>query len=134
MNKNLNGKINKALDGCNETVWVYLKASNDLGANFDPYRNTGYVETFQSPIPIKAVAVHQLSGSGLVAKELGLSLTGAIEIIVNDTDKELIKNASKLKYNNQFYTTYHEALGARTLEMSRPFGMTKFTCFLQGNS
>jgi len=134
MNKNINYKINNALSDYKETIWVYLKASNTLGSNYDPYRNTGQTETFQSPIPVKAVAVHQISSTGLIAKELGLSVTGAIEIIVNDTDKELIKNAGKLKYNNQFYTTVHKALGSRTLVSPAPFNMTKFTCFIKGNS
>lgn len=133
MNRNINDKINKGLSDYKEIVWVYLKASNSLGSNYDPYRNTGYVETFQSSIPVKAI-VHQISSTGLIAKELGLSLTGAIEIIVNDTDTSLIKNASKLKYKNEFYTTYHKALGSRTLVSNLPFNMTKFTCFLEGNS
>ena len=132
MNKNINDKVNKAFKDYKETVWVYSKKSNSLGSSYDPYRNTGYVETLQSPIPVNAI-VHQISGSGLIAKELGLSLYGAIEIIVNDVDQQLIKNAEKLKYNGQLYTTYNKALGSRTLMNKRRFDMTAFTCFLEGN-
>ena len=134
MRKNINNKINKAFEGSKETIWAYPKASNSLGSDFDPYRETGYVETFGSPIPVKAIAVHQISSTGLVAKELGLSLTGAIQIIVNDTDKELVKNANKLKYNGQFYTTFHQALGSRVMMDAREFEMTSFTLFIKGNS
>ena len=133
MNKNINDKINNAFSDYKETIWVYLKASNGFGENYDPYRNTGYVETFQSPLPVNAM-VSQISPNGLIAKELGLSLTGAIEIIVNNVDQQLIKNAKKLKYNGQFYTTFNKALGSRMLMSSRRFDMTAFTCFLEGNS
>ena len=133
MNKNIQNQINNALSDYKETVWVYLKATNSLGANYDPFRNTGYVETFQSPIPVKAI-IHQISSTGLIAKELGLSLTGAIEIIVNNVDSSAIKNASKLKYNGQFYTTYNKALGNKTLISPLRFNMTKFICFVEGNS
>ena len=134
MRKDINKKINKALKGCTETVWAYIKDSNSLGSNYDPYLNVGQVETFQSPIPVKALSVHHISNDGLIAKELGLGLIGAIDIVVNDIDKELIKNASKIKYNNQFYTTYHKALGSRALMIPRSFETTKFTLFIIGNS
>ena len=134
MRRNINDKINKAFEGSKETIWAYPKASNSFGSNFDPIRNTGYVTTFQSPIPVKAVAVHQISSTGLVAKELGLSLTGAIQVIVNNTDKEIIKNSDKIKYNGQFYTTFHEALGSRVMMDAREFEMTSFTLFIKGNS
>jgi len=134
MRKNINNKINKVFEGSKETLWAYPKGANSFGSNFDPIRNTGYVEAFDSPIPVKAVAVHQISNTGLVAKELGLSLTGAIQVIVNDTDKELVKNAGKLKYNGKFYTTFHEALGSRVMMDAREFEMTSFTLFIKGNS
>lgn len=132
MRKNINDKINKALDEFKETVWVYLKKTNSVGANFDPYRNVGYVETFQSPIPVKAM-IHQISSNGLMVKELGLVSTGAIEITVNDNDASLIQNASKLEYRKKFYTTYTKALGSRTLITDVQFGMKKIVCFLEGN-
>ena len=129
---NINDKINNDLRDYKETIWVYTKASNSLGSNYDPYRNTGYVETFKSPTPIKAI-VHQISSTGLIAKELGLSLTGAINITVNDNNASLIKIASKFKYKDRFYTTFNKALGSRTLITDLPFNMTKFVCFLKGN-
>ena len=133
MDKNINNQINRALDGFKETIWVYLKSANNVGSNFDPYRNTGRVESFQSPIPVKAV-VHQISDTGLIAKELGLSTTGAIEIIVDDKDASILENASKIKYNEKMYSTYHKALGSRMMISKRPFGMTKLMCFREGNS
>lgn len=132
MRKNINDKINKALDEFKETILVYLKKTNSVGSNFDPYRNVGYVETFQSPIPVKAM-IHQISSNGLMVKELGLVSTGAIEITVNDNDASLIQNASKLEYKKKFYTTYTKALGSRTLITDVQFGMKKIVCFLEGN-
>lgn len=133
MNKNLNFTINNALHDQLETVWVYIKSGNTINTNYDPYRNTGYVETMQNPIPVKGI-IHQISSNGLIALELGLTLIGAIEIIVNDNDAELIKNASKLEYDGKMYTTFHKNLGSRVLFSDKKLGMKSITCFLLGNS
>jgi len=133
MNKNIISQINRSLDGYKQTVWVYKKATNIVSSNYDSYRNLGYSKTYQSPTPVNAV-VHQISSTGLIAKEIGLSLTGAIEIMVSGMDASLIKNASKLKYRGQFYTTFHKALGTKNLITNLPFGMKKIVCFMQGNS
>lgn len=133
MNKNISAKISKGLDDYKKTIWVYKKSTNAVSSNYDPYRETGYINSFQSPLPLKAI-VHQISGSGLIFKELGLSLTGAVEIIVKDNEAEIIKNASKLKIDNSYYTLYNERTGSRVLITQLPFGMKKIVCFVKGNS
>ena len=69
-----------------------------------------------------------------MAKELGLSLTGAVEMIGKEWEIEMIKNASKVKYDNEFYTVYNDALGSRVLINLLPFDMKKIVCFVKGNS
>lgn len=133
MNKNISTKIDKALDDYKKIIWIYKKSSNTVSSNYDPYRDIGYSSSLSSPIPIRAI-VHQISSNGLVAKELGLSVTGAIEIIATDMEASLIKNASKLKYNNNFYTIYNNALGSRVMITQLPFNRTKIVCFIKGNS
>ena len=133
MNKNIISQINNSLDGYKQTVWIYKKSSNIVSSNYDSYRNIGYSKTYQSPTPIKAV-VHQISSTGLIAKEIGLSLSGAIEIMVNNFDASLILNASRIKYNEQFYVTFHSATGSKNLVTDLPFNMKKIVCFIRGNS
>ena len=133
MNKNILSQINSGLGDYRKTVWIYKKSTNVISSNYDSYRNIGYSKTYQSPIPIKAI-VHQISPNGLVAKEIGLSESGAIEIMVNNMDAGLILNASKIKYNKQFYVTYHSAIGSKNLVTDLPFDMKKIVCFMHGNS
>ena len=133
MNKNIISQINDSLGDYKKTVWVYKKSTNVVSANYDSFRNIGYSKSYQSPTPIKAV-VHQISSTGLIAKEIGLSLSGAIEIMVNNFDASLILNASRIKYNEQFYVTFHSATGSKNLVTDLPFGMKKIVCFIRGNS
>jgi len=133
MNKNIISQINDSLGSYKKTVWIYKKSTNAISTNYDSYRETGYSKAYQSPTPILAI-VHQISSTGLVAKEIGLELSGAIEIMVSDMDAGLVMNASKIKYNKQFYVTYHSAMGSKHLITDLPFQMKKIVCFIQGNS
>lgn len=134
MNKNIQDKLSKGLDDYKKTLWVYKKSSNTISSsNYDPYRGTGYTKAFQSPIPLKVI-IHQISMNGLIVKELGLALNGAIEIICNNMEANLILTASKLKYDNKFYTVFIDALGSKTMVTDLPFNMKKIVCSIKGNS
>jgi hypothetical protein len=132
MKKYLKHNLNKALEHHKEIVWVYFKSGNTK-TNYDPYRNEGYVETFQNPLPLKLM-VHEISANGLVAKEIGLSSLGAKEFVGNDNEIDMIKNASKIKYDEQYYTPFNKAVGSKCLISSRPLGQKAIICFVEGNS
>jgi hypothetical protein len=134
MNKNISGYINNHIFKDNkEVIWVYLPGEKVPGENFDPYRNVGFIEVFQNPIPVSAL-IKQMSGNSLVAKEIGLVAIGAIEILINEKDLSLVEKAVKLQYKQKFYTVYNEALGSKVVIAKRPFNFYKVICYLQGNA
>lgn len=114
-----------------ETIWVYLKASNSKGNTYDPYREIGYTKTNQSPFPIK-VHARQLRENSLILRELGLSESGAIEIVVNEQDINFFKICQQIKYNDKIYTPFIKATGK--IQITKiPFGFFKIILFLRGN-
>ena len=133
MNKNINSQIEEAVfKQYSETVWVYLKASNSKGSNYDAYRNTGYTQTNQSPIAVKAI-VHPLSGNSLIIRELGLTEMGSIELIIKKQDKNLFKICQKIKYDEEEYSTFNKALGNRVQITKRSFDFYRVLLFKRGN-
>jgi len=129
MNRNIHNKIKETIfKEYQETVWVYLKASNAKGSNYDPYRNTGYTETNQSPEPIKA-HVRQIRDNSLVAREIGLREAGAIEIVIESSKKNIFKICEKIKYNDVEYTPFNKALGNRVQIFDSPFDFTRVVLF-----
>lgn len=133
MDKNINSQIERSVfKDYSETIWVYLKASNSKGVNYDPYRNTGYTKTNQSPIPVKAI-VHPISGNSLVARELGLKLSGSIELIIKKKDVNLFKVCEKIKYEGEEYSTFNKALGNKVQITKRSFEFYRVLLFLKGN-
>lgn len=132
MDKNLEQKIStEAFCRYCETVWVYLKGSNSLGKNFDPYRNIDTTITNDSPIPIKAI-IHQTSANGLIVKELGLTEVGSIVLIVKDSDVNALKYSQKITYNDEEYTVCSKAVGNKFQMFKRPFGFNRITIFKVG--
>jgi len=133
MNRNVHKRIKDTFfKDYDETVWVYLKASNSKSSSYDPYRNTGYTTTNQSPEPVKAY-VRQIRGNSLVARELGLTHSGAIEIVVKSSDANLFRICQKVKYNDKEYTPFNKALGDRIQIFKSPFDFTRIVLFRRGN-
>jgi hypothetical protein len=115
-----------------DTIWVYLKASNTKGVNFDKFLNIGYTQTQQSPIPVEAY-IRQLQPNSLIMRELGLTISGAIEILVANNDAELLKIAEKITYKNSDYSLYNQALGNRFQITQLPTGHSRIVLFRTGN-
>ena len=133
MDRNIHSHIvNNAFNDYSETIWVFLKASNTKGATYDPYRNTGYTKTNQSPIPVKAI-VHPISGNSLIARELGLAEMGSIELIIKKKDKNLFKICQKIEYEGEEYSPFKKALGDRVQITKRSFDFYRVLLFKKGN-
>jgi len=129
MDKNVRKHItNTVFGGYRETVWVYLKSSNIKGSNYDPYRNTGYTITSQSPEPVEAY-VRQIQGNSLIARELGLLESGAIEINIKDSDVNLFRICEKAKYDDGEYTPWNKALGNKIQIYKEKFGFNRVVLF-----
>jgi hypothetical protein len=131
--KNIKHQVQKSfLEQFSETIWVYLKKSNSMGQNFDPFRNTGYTSTLQSPIPIKAT-VRNLAPDSLIRREIGLIQIGAIEIQVEDRYADVIKIAEKIFYNDEYYTPFNKATGSQVQITKSDFEISKIILFKIGN-
>jgi len=133
MNRNTHNQIKKAIfKDYEETVWVYLKKTNTKGANYDVYRNTGHSVTNQSPEPVKAY-VRQIQGNSLIARDIGLSQSGAIEIVIESKDENLFRICEKVKYNDVLYSPFNEALGNKVQIYKSEFNFSRVVLFRQGN-
>ena len=133
MKRNIHRKLYETIfPSYSETVWVYLKASNTKSSSYDPYRNTGYTKTNQSPEPVKAY-IRQIQGNSLVAREIGLTQSGAIEIVIKSSDENLFRICQKVKYNNEEYTPFIKALGNRIQIFKSPFDFSRIVLFRVGN-
>jgi len=131
--RNIHNQIKQAIfKDYEETVWVYLKASNTKGSNYDAYRNTGYSVTNQSPEPVKAY-VRQIQGNSLIARDIGLSQSGAIEIVIEAKDENIFRICEKVKYNDVLYSPFNQALGNKAQIFKSEFNFSRVVLFRQGN-
>jgi len=89
---------------------VFLRSSKTKADNYDPYRETGYDITMQNPLPVK-VLTKMISPSSLTHRELGLTHAGALQIIIQNRDVDLIKNSERIIIDNITYYVYDEAVG-----------------------
>ena len=129
MNRNIHQKLKDSIfKEYSETVWVYLKKTNSKSSNYDPYRNTGYTKTNQSPEPVKAY-VRQIRGNSLVARELGLMQSVAIEIVIESRDENIFRICEKVKYNDAEYSPFNKALGDRVQIYKSDFNFSRVILF-----
>ena len=93
---------------------VFLRSSKSKTDNYDPFRDTGYEQTNQNPLPVKALT-KTLTPSSLTYHELGLVKAGALQIIIQNKDVELIKNSEKILIDDVEYYVYDDAVGQKFL-------------------
>ena len=97
-----------------KTILVYLRSSKTKNENYDPFRDTGRDITKQNPLPVKALTKTVTAGS-LTYHGMGLAKTGALQIIIQNKDVTLIKNAEKITISNKEYYVYDEGMGNKLL-------------------
>jgi hypothetical protein len=91
---------------------VFLRGAKTKEDNFDPFRKTGLVQQNQNPLPVK-VLPKTLSPGELRFREMGETEAGALAIILQDKDVELIKNSEKITIQNKSYYVYRDAVGGK---------------------
>lgn len=114
MNKYINDQriFDEIFKKYSENISVILTNSKIKGENFDKFRDTGYEKTYQNPIYILALT-KAVSANSLIIREIGLTETGAFQIIIQDQDVNLIKLAHEILIDNIKYTPWNKALGGR---------------------
>lgn len=95
-------------------ILVFLRSAKTKGDNYDKFRETGFEITSQNPLPVKALTKVE-SPSSLTYNQLGLVKAGALSIIIQNRDVDLIKNSEKLTIDNVDYYVYDEAVGNKFL-------------------
>ncbi len=92
------------------TALVFLRGAKTREDNFDPFRETGFVQQNQNPLPVK-ILTKTISPNSLVFREMGLTEAGALQIILQDKDVTLIKNSEKITIDNIEYYVFNQAVG-----------------------
>lgn len=110
------------------SIKVHLRGSKTKSANHDPFRNIGYTITKQNPLWVKALK-RDLTSNSLIIREMGLTQSGAIEIIVQNKDVSLIKASTRVVVNEIDYYPYNDAVGNKFQLTERPFGYSKIVLF-----
>lgn len=133
MDRNINSNIiNTAFADYSETIWVYLTKTNTKGTNYDPYRQTGYSQTQESPYPVKAIIATSIPWS-LQKQDIGEFTYGAISLIIKKADVNAIKFAEKIEFNSEEYTAYSKAVGNKVQISRLSSNFYKVILFLKGN-
>jgi len=109
-------------------VRVILRTSKTKGANYDPYRDTGYQQTHQNPVFVQALT-KTVSPNSLIIREIGLTESGAIQIIVQNKDADIIKLADTIIIKDIKYTPFNKALGGKVQIFDLPFNYKKLILF-----
>lgn len=99
---------------------VFLRGAKTKEENFDPFRNVGYVQQNQNPLPVK-VLTQTITPSSLIFREMGLTETGAIQIILANRDVELFKNSERIVIDKKDYYVYRDAVGGKVQITSTQF-------------
>lgn len=109
-------------------IKVFLKGSQSQGAVFDPFRDTNYTRTTQSAHFIRAVT-RTIAPNSLIVRELGLIESGAIYLLVKNSDVEFIRLSEKILVDEKEYYVYNDAVGNRLQIFELPFGYSRIIVF-----
>lgn len=111
-----------------KTVQVVIRGTKTKSPNYDKYRDTGFVQTTKNPIFVKAI-IKQIASNSLIIREMGLTETGAIQIIIKDSDLSYVKLSKEILYLNNEYYIYNDAVGSKIQVTQLPFGYSKVILF-----
>lgn len=131
MDRNLSNKIFEELFRKRQgtvKVKVFMKSSKSIGTNYDPFRNTNYTKTKQNPIFIQAL-VRDVSPEKLIYKEMGVSETGAKELVIHSRDVNAIKISERIEIDGENYYIYNDRVGNKLQIFKRSFDYYRVIIF-----
>lgn len=109
-------------------ITIFLRASKNKGSNFDPFRETGYEKTTQNPFFIKGI-IKSLAPNSLIIREMGLTESGALQLLIKDNDVSLIKLSKKMIIDGKEYYIYNDRIGNKLQIFPLRFGYSKLIVF-----
>lgn len=128
MSKNLNQDIKDLFRTQGKKVKIYLRSSKTKGSNFDIFRNTNYTIKRTNPLFVKAI-IKDAQPESLIVRELGLTFTGAKDILIQDKDVNLFRIAEKIEIDDMEYYTQDDAVGNKMLIFKRQLGYSRIILF-----
>ena len=111
-----------------ENVSVYLPSSKTKNANYDPFRDVGYIETNMNYMTVKAM-VRDAKPEELIMKNIGLVETGAKKIVIKDADVPLIKLSNRIVIETVEYYVYNDAVGNKLQILGSQLGYSTVLIF-----
>lgn len=109
-------------------IKVFLRGSKTAGDQFDPFRKTGGSEETQNPIFVDAMT-KSVSPNSLIIREMGLTESGALQIIVKCNDLSVIKLSKRIVINNIEYYIFNDAVGSKLQIFEAPFKYKRIIIF-----
>lgn len=110
MDRNIANNIKEVFRTQAVKIKVFLKQTETVGSNFDPYRQIGKTVVKQNARFIKAI-VRDVSPEKLIVKQLGLVTLKAKELLVHRNDINTLRICERIVIDNEDYVKYHNALG-----------------------
>ena len=108
---------------------VFLRGAKTKSDNYDKFRNVGFEKEKRNPIFVSCIT-RSITPNSLIIRELGLSESGAMQIIIQDQDVSALKLSERIVHNGLEYTPWNKALGNRFQEFPTDFsGYTKIILF-----
>jgi len=111
-----------------DKVFVYLPGASIKSANYDKFRDVGYIKGQQNYITVKAF-VRPMVSNELVVKQLGLVAIGSVKIIIKNNDINLFKLASRIVIKGEDFYVYSDAVGKKMLMVELDENYTEITLF-----
>jgi len=109
-------------------VLVYLPSSKTKSANYDPFRDVGYIETNQNYMTVKAI-VRDAKSEEIKKKNIGLVASGAKKLVIKDNDVALIKLSNRIVIESVEYYVYNDAVGNKFQILGSQLGYSTVMIF-----
>jgi len=119
---------NKIFKDHAEKIKVYLPKTKTKHANYDKFRDVGYVTTQQNYETVKAI-VRDAKPEELILKNLGKVAVGSKKIVIKESDVSLIKLSNQLTINSIDYYVYNDAVGNKFQILGSQFGYSTILVF-----
>ena len=111
-----------------ENISVYLPETKTKNANYDKFRDVGYIISSQNYMTVKAI-IRDAKAEELIMKNIGTVKYGAKKLVVKDCDVDLIKLSNRITIDSIEYYVYNDAVGNKLQILGQQFGYSTVLIF-----
>lgn len=109
-------------------IAVFLRGSKTTSITHDPFRNLGYVKVKKNQVWLDGM-IKMVSANSLIIREMGLTETGAMQVIIPESDVSFIRLSEKIEIKGLEYYAFNDAVGNKLQIFDLPFGYKKVIIF-----